>query len=416
MRIAVLNWTVRRVGGTETYLAGIVPALQRRGYETAFWHEVDQPVDREKMHFAQTVPVWSAAALGSNEALAALQAWQPDVLYSHGLLDPNLEARTLDIAPAAFFAHAYYGVCISGAKAFSAPTRVPCSRAFGPACLVQFYPRRCGGLNPITMGIDYARQRARLRLLPRYRAILTHSEHMQREYERYPGLEHRIHHSWYAAEPFGQPPPPFEEISRGDRDDETLGPVRLLFMGRMDDLKGGDLAIHALPIVASTLQRFVHMVFAGDGPARSRWEATAHETMTRGSKVRISFVGWQNGNDLTRLLDTTDLLVVPSLWPEPYGRVGLEAGRRGVPTAAFAVGGIPEWLTAGRNGALAPADPPTAAGLAKAIVECLLTPEHHSSLRHGARAVAAQLDDSERHVDILTGILARVARGDFVSA
>ena len=43
MRIAVLNWTVRRVGGTETYLAGIVPALQRRGHETAFWHEVDRP-------------------------------------------------------------------------------------------------------------------------------------------------------------------------------------------------------------------------------------------------------------------------------------------------------------------------------------------------------------------------------------
>ena len=206
MRIAVLNWTVRRVGGTETYLAGIVPALQRRGHETAFWHEVDRPADREVMHFTGDTPVWSAAALGAKQALAALQAWRPDVLYAHGLLDPDLEARTLDIAPAAFFAHAYYGVCISGSKAFSAPTRIPCNRPFGPACLLQFYPRRCGGLNPVTMGVEFVRQRARLRLLTRYRAILTHSEHMQREYERYPGLEHRIHHSWYAAEPLGPPP------------------------------------------------------------------------------------------------------------------------------------------------------------------------------------------------------------------
>ena len=241
MRIAVVNWTVRRVGGTETYLAGIVPALQRRGHETAFWHEVDRPANREVMHFTGDTPVWSAAVLGAKQALAALQAWRPDVLYAHGLLDPDLEARTLDIAPAAFFAHAYYGVCISGSKAFSAPTRIPCNRPFGPACLLQFYPRRCGGLNPVTMGVEYVRQRARLRLLTRYRAILTHSEHMQREYERYPGLEHRIHHSWYAAEPLGPPPPPLEKAPRSD--DGTLGPVRLLFMGRMDNLKGGDLAI-----------------------------------------------------------------------------------------------------------------------------------------------------------------------------
>ena len=127
-------------------------------------------------------------------------------------------------------------------------------------------------------------------------------------------------------------------------------------------------------------------------------------------------MSWQSGNELTHLLDSSDLLVVPSLWPEPYGRVGLEAGRRGVPTAAFAVGGIPEWLTAGRNGALAPADPPTSAGLAQAIVDCLITPERHAALREGARAMAAHLDDVTRHVDLLEGILTRVAQGDVVSA
>src|SRR5262245_29695911 len=132
MRIAVLNWTVRRVGGTETYLSGIVPALRRAGHQAAFWHEVDYPTDREVIQFGDDVPVWSSAALGTDGALARLRAWEPQVLYSHGLLDPALETRTLDVAPAVFFAHAYYGVCISGSKAFSAPTRVPCSRAFGP--------------------------------------------------------------------------------------------------------------------------------------------------------------------------------------------------------------------------------------------------------------------------------------------
>ena len=66
-----------------------------------------------------------------------------------------------------------------------------------------------------------------------------------------------------------------------------------------------------------------------------------------------------------------DLLVVPSLWPEPFGLVGLEAARHRLPVAAFAVGGIPDWLRPGVNGYLAPGDPPTPGGLADAIIACL---------------------------------------------
>ena len=50
--------------------------------------------------------------------------------------------------------------------------------------------------------------------------------------------------------------------------------------------------------------------------------------------------------------------MVPSIWPEPFGQVGPEAGLYGVPAAAFAVGGTPSWLTDGVNGRLAPGDPP----------------------------------------------------------
>ena len=59
---------------------------------------------------------------------------------------------------------------------------------------------------------------------------------------------------------------------------------------------------------------------------------------------------------------SADLLVVPSLWPEPFGLVGLEGARSRLPAAAFAVGGIPDWLRSGVNGYLAPGDPPTPAG------------------------------------------------------
>ena len=46
------------------------------------------------------------------------------------------------------------------------------------------------------------------------------------------------------------------------------------------------------------------------------------------------------------------LVAVPSLWPEPFGLVGLDAAALGRPAIAFDVGGIGEWLTDGVNGKL----------------------------------------------------------------
>ena len=79
---------------------------------------------------------------------------------------------------------------------------------------------------------------------------------------------------------------------------------------------------------------------------------------------------------------------MPSLWPEPFGLVGLEAGSAGVPAVAFASGGIPEWLHDDVNGCLAPADGQPAS-LAESIARCVATPETLARLSAGARRLAA---------------------------
>ena len=44
------------------------------------------------------------------------------------------------------------------------------------------------------------------------------------------------------------------------------------------------------------------------------------------------------------------MVVVPSVWPEPFGIVGIEAMAYGKPVIAFDVGGISEWLEDGKTG------------------------------------------------------------------
>jgi len=394
MRIAIINWSNRRIGGTGTYLSTLMPYLQRAGHEIALWHEVDTPADYELIPTPAGTPAWSVANLGLERALAQLSEWHPHLLYAHGLLDPRVERRTLDIAPAVFFAHNYYGTCISGAKTFKRPVIQPCDRRFGWQCLAQYYPRRCGGWSPVTMMRLFRQQRDRLELLSRYRAIVTHSEHMQNEYINHGLTASRVFNVKYGSdlEPSGEP------CGSAVANIDDSGPWRLLFVGRMEQLKGGRELLESLPRVVETLGRPVDLTFAGDGPERASWESTA--SSLRSDRIQVNFTGWVGRSQIDALFARSDLLVLPSLWPEPLALVGLEAGRHRLPVAAFAVGGIVDWLVPGRNGYLAPGDPPTVQGLTAAIVACLRDRQTHARLREGAGEFSAGFS-FDSHVELL---------------
>ena len=406
MRIAILNWSNRRIGGTGTYLSAVMPHLQRAGHEVGLWHEVNTPLDYDLIPLAQGSPIWSVSDLGLEPALAGLASWRPHLLYSHGMLDPAVERRTLDIAPAVFFAHNYYGTCISGAKTFKNPVITPCDRRFGWQCLAQYYPRRCGGWNPVTMVRLFRQQRDRLELLSRYRAIVTHSEHMQNEYINHGLAASRVFNVKYGSdlERVDEPCVPASTVSVI----EDGRPWRLLFVGRMDQLKGGRELLESLPHVVERLGRPLHVTFAGDGPERESWTAVA-SGVCRDSRIQIEFTGWVGRSEIDALFAHSDLMVLPSLWPEPLALVGLEAARHRLPVAAFAVGGIGEWLTPGSNGYLAPGNPPTVEGLTTAIVACLKDPQTHARLREGAGRLSADFS-FDTHVELLLQAFSDAAR------
>ena len=143
--------------------------------------------------------------------------------------------------------------------------------------------------------------------------------------------------------------------------------------------------LDALAPAAASLKRPLKVTFVGDGPERARWEQKSRRIQSENTNLHMEFSGWLDFARVEQLMLDSDLLVVPSTWPEPFGLVGPEAGLHGLPAAAFASGGVPEWLSDGVNGHLAPGDPPSAAGLARAIVKCLREPAELARLSRGAR-------------------------------
>ena len=63
MRVGIVSWTRRRVGGVETYLSRVIPAIVRAGHAVAFLSEVDEPADRVEGSLAVAV---LASSLGAD--------------------------------------------------------------------------------------------------------------------------------------------------------------------------------------------------------------------------------------------------------------------------------------------------------------------------------------------------------------
>src|SRR5918995_2442478 len=308
MRIAVASWTIRHAGGVESYLEKVIPAISARGFDVSFFHEVDGPTDRARINIGD-IPVFSAASRGVDAAVAALQAWKPTVMYLHGVRDPDTFERLTTLGPSVSFIHTYYGTCVSGAKTHTRPDSIPCTKHFGPMCLVHYFPRGCGGRSPMTMWQPYRKQAQQLATLRRQNAVVTHSSHMQRE---------------MAAHGVSAVVIPYA-VTAPDADGDPNAPkcCDILFAGRMDRLKGGMLLLDAVQLMQARLERPLRVTFAGDGPDRQRWEARAREIVDVSSDITIRFTGWCEEARLGMLMRQSRLLVVPSVWPEPFGSVGM---------------------------------------------------------------------------------------------
>lgn len=396
MRVAVVTQSRDRIGGVEAYLQAVLPPLSAR-HAVAFFSASTATTERGAIVLPSTVP---ALVLGTSPAdpLSGLREWRPDIIFAHGLEDPATEARLLSVAPSIIVEHTYSGTCISSSKTMSWPAPVQCHRSFGPACLALYLPRRCGGANPVTMVRLYQTQSARLRTLKAASAVVTLSHHMADEMRRNGVPSDRVH----VVAPFVSTdvPPPFDR-----RSDDTC---RLLYLGRLERLKGVPHLLDALPVVGDSLERPLHLTVAGDGVERRTLEDHAARIVRAHTGITIQFSGWQGDSGRARMFAEADALVVPSIWPEPFGLVGLEAAAAGVPAVAFATGGIPEWLHDGENGCLAPARGANSNLLAAAILRCVGTPAGLRRLSDGARRSSAAWTIG-RHVAALDALFESVA-------
>lgn len=174
-------------------------------------------------------------------------------------------------------------------------------------------------------------------------------------------------------------PNPFD-ISRFQVDRDRPPERDVIFVGRLVSDKGVAVLVDALALL-NARGRAVQATVVGDGPDAV---ALAAGASARGLGECLSFAGRVEGDALVGLLQRHRLLVVPSVWDEPFGLVVLEGLACGCLPVVSDSGGLPE-ATGGLGVVVPRAD---ALALADAIDRSLsrLAQEPDASARLADRA------------------------------
>ncbi|CCE11267.1 putative glycosyltransferase, group 1 [Bradyrhizobium sp. STM 3843] len=181
------------------------------------------------------------------------------------------------------------------------------------------------------------------------------------------------------------------------------GPLVGVF-SRLAPWKGQHVLLEALARLPDVGCIIVGDALFGEQDYAARLRAMADEL---GLVDRVHFLGHRS--DVPSLMQAVDVMVHPSIDPEPFGRTLVEAMLSGVPVIATDAGAAPDILERGRAGTLIPPGDPRA--LAAAITSVLTTPEQVATqIDYAAQRARAEYSLG-RMLDAIGAVITKVRLG-----
>jgi glycosyltransferase involved in cell wall biosynthesis len=179
------------------------------------------------------------------------------------------------------------------------------------------------------------------------------------------------------------------------QDELKLGKAPLIVsVARLDDEKGGEWLLRALPLV----QREAQLAMVGEGPRLDAWRALSAKL---GIADRVHFLGLRL--DVERILAASSVVVCPSVCDEAFGLAVVEGMAAGKPLVVTDSGPMPEIM--GGAGFVVPKRDPRA--LAEAIDTLLNNDLLRRKLGETGRLRARSLYGMDRFVEQLFSVYRR---------
>jgi len=157
----------------------------------------------------------------------------------------------------------------------------------------------------------------------------------------------------------------------------------ILYVGRLIQDKGVHVLIQAMGLLEKrgipAVCKIVGSAFSGSS------KPTPYiESLLAAKPSNVEFIGFRSATEVANEFRAADILCVPSIWQEPFGKVNVEAMACALPVVATKVGGIPEIA---KEGGIVLVEPNSALDLADALAALIENPLKRQALaREGLEA------------------------------
>lgn len=326
-------------GGLEHYLFQLFQELDLRGHENALLYgekyEGAMPDPKAKIYFIENITKSHCSHLEKKLKLAKeiIEEQNPDLVLVHQVLNPHLINLLTRIKPSIRFVHGFKLICPDGKKTLKNGEAI-CPFPLSYLCQIRAYQYRCMPRNLIR-GLALIQRAKRMASLHQERSRMLVASGFMRDILVYNGFaKERI-----------EIIPLFTVLPHLAISDFAEPEPVILAMGRLVPSKGMDYLIRAFSRISARAK----LAILGEGPALGNLKRLTQELQL---SDRVSFPGWIPHDQLPDFYQKSTVVVVPSVTPESFGMVGIEAMSYGKPVLAFDVGGISEWLKHGETGFL----------------------------------------------------------------
>lgn len=327
----------QHLGGTEDYLISISKELEKASHKVGIVYAIKSQDTINVQGRAEYFLPFSvnSAALDKNieEKLREIIIKEsPDIIYIHNIPNYYIIEKLLTLRPVVRYVHDHRLFCPSRHKILPKSNLI-CNYPVSFRCVINAYKNRCLPRNPVNLFSLMKSKFHEIKTNKKINKIIVASKYMK-----------------YCLEKNGFDPSKIEIIPYFTQPNTVLSPEKcsdnvILFVGRLHWTKGLQYLLKALSYIKEPFK----LLICGEGPYEEKAKKLVEDLDL---SEKAEFIGWVDRYNLAKYYLMSSLVVIPSLWPEPFGIVGIEAISYAKPVVAFDVGGISEWLKDGENGFL----------------------------------------------------------------
>lgn len=396
MRILMVNETFEFAGGAEQYLVDICIGLAKLG------HKVGVVYGKRTQNSKLKVPCLPAGRQNCNlkpktffvenldggKILEVVETFNPDVINLQNVFDPRLYEALVRVKPTLRFVHDHKTYCPGTAKLWFNSNKI-CPLPVSGRCAFYAYREHCASRYPLKLALEILKRPPLLAALNKLDCVLCNSRYVKNQL-----VLNGVARDKVVVNPLF-PGGCLHPTGEGESPE-------ILFVGRIFVEKGVEYLLRACAQIPAPWA----LKIVGEGWDLERVKKISCEL---GIASKVEFLGWQPREKLGEYYAHCRLLVIPSVWPEPFGMIGLEALSFGKPVVAFNVGGIPDWLKDQEAGFLVKrADIDELALKIKLLLKDKALAER---LGAAGRKLVLKKFNLERHLDQLLAVYKEVAEG-----